>query len=332
MFRVLAALAVAMLLSACSPQSSGSTTDAAGGAGDYPSRPVHIVVGFGVGGPDTTARLLAAVLSEQTGQRFLVDNKPGSSGVIGADFVARAKPDGYTLLVAPASLTSLPSLHKQLPFDVLKSFTPISQIAESEASFFIVPPSLPVKTLQEFMAYARDPKHKVAYASTGIGTGSHLRMALFAAANKVPLLHVPFKSPGEAATAIMGGETQALFLTTTQALPLIKAGKVKALAYDFDTRAEFLPDVPTMTEGGAAPTHLDSGFHGMLAPAETPKPVVDYLEAQVRKAIATPDMQEKLKGLGLVPVGGSSAEFGALLATSVQDMGAAARAAGIEPR
>jgi tripartite-type tricarboxylate transporter receptor subunit TctC len=326
MFKVLAVIAVATLISACNPQ-AGRSVDSVDG---YPSRPVHIVVGFGVGGPDTTARLLAVALSEQTGQRFLVDNKPGSSGVIGADFVARAKPDGYTLLVAPASLTSLPALHKTLPFDVLKSFTPISQIAESEASFFIVPPTLPVKTLQEFMAYAQ--KNKVAYASTGIGTGSHLRMALFANANKVPMLHVPFKSPGEASTAIMGGETQALFLTTTQALPLIKSGKVKALAYDFPTRAEFLPDVPTMTEAGSAPTHLDSGFHGMLAPAGTPKPIVDFLEAEVRKAIATPQMQQRLKGLGLEPVGGSSAEFGQVLATSLQDMGAAARAAGIEPQ
>ena len=207
----------------------------------YPDRPVHIVVGFGVGGPDTTARLLAAQLTAQTGQRFLVDNKPGSSGVIGAEFVAKAAPDGYTLLVAPASLASLPSLQKKLPFDVLKSFTPVSQIAASEASFLVVPPSLPVKTLKDLIAYAKDPKNHVTYASTGIGTGSHLRMALFSSANGAPMLHVPFKSPGEAVVSVMGGETQALFMTTTQALPLIKAGKIRALAYDYPTRAAFLP-------------------------------------------------------------------------------------------
>ena len=298
----------------------------------YPDRPVHIVVGFGVGGPDTTARLLAAQLSAQSGQRFLVDNKPGSSGVIGAEFVAKSAPDGYTLLVAPASLASLQSLQKKLPFDVLRSFTPISQIAASEASFLVVPASLPAKTLKEFIAYARDPKNQVAFASTGIGTGSHLRMALFNSANGTHMLHVPFKSPGEAVVSVMGGETQALFLTTTQALPLIKAGKVRALAYDYPTRADFLPDVPTMTEAGSAPTHLDSGWHGVLAPANTPEPVVKWLEAEIRKAIATPEMKKRLSNLGLAPVGGTAAEFRQVLLNSVKDMGDAARAAGIQPR
>jgi tripartite-type tricarboxylate transporter receptor subunit TctC len=130
----------------------------------------------------------------------------------------------------------------------------------------------------------------------------------------------------------MGGETQALFLTTTQALPLIKAGKIRALAYDYPTRAEFLPNVPTMTEGGAAPTELDSGWHGLLAPANTPEPVVRWLETEVRKAIATPGMKQQLANLGLTPVGGSSAEFQQVLAKAVKDMGDAARAAGIKPQ
>jgi tripartite-type tricarboxylate transporter receptor subunit TctC len=323
MFRMLmAASAAAMFVSLCNPASAQT----------YPDRPVHIVIGFGVGGPDTTARLLAAQLTAQTGKRFLVDNKPGSSGVIGAEFVSKSPPDGYTLLVAPASLASLPSLQKTLPFDVLKSFTPISQIAASEASFLVIPPSLPVKNLKEFMAYAKDPNNHVTYASTGIGTGSHLRMALFASANGLSMTHVPFKSPGEAAVAVMGAETQALFLTTTQALPLIKAGKVRAIAYDYPTRAEFLPDVPTMTEGGAAPTDLDSGWHGMFAPANTPKPVVEWLETEVRKAIATPDMKQKLTGLGLIPVGSTSEEFAKVVANAVKGMGDASRAAGIQPQ
>lgn len=296
----------------------------------YPNRPVHIVVGFGVGGPDTTARLLAAQLSAQPGQRFLVDNKPGSSGVIGAEFVAKAPADGYTLLVAPASLASLPSLQKQLPFDLHKSFIPVSQVASSEASFFVVPPSLPVKNLKEFIAYAK--KNHVTYASSGIGTGSHLRMALFSSANKVPMVHVPFKSPGEALASVMGGETQASFMTTTQALPLIKAGKVKALAYDYPTRASFLPSLPTMAEAGSAPSELNSGWHGVFVPANTPEPVVKWLEAEVRKAVATSDMQSKLKNLGLIPVGSSSADFRQVFEKAIKDMANAARAAGMQPR
>jgi tripartite-type tricarboxylate transporter receptor subunit TctC len=323
MLRTLAAAAISLALTPLSHAASGQA---------YPARPVHIVVGFGVGGPDTTARLLAAQLSEQTGQRFLIDNKPGSSGVIGAAFVAKAAPDGYTLLVAPASLASLPSLRKKLPFDVLKSFTPVSQIAASEASFLVVPPSLPVKSLKELIAYARNPKNHVTYASTGIGTGSHLRMALFSSANRAPMVHVPFKSPGEAVVSVMGGETQALFITTTQALPLIKAGKVRALAYDFPTRAGFMPTVPTMTEAGSAPSEVDSGWHGLLAPANTPEQIVQWLETEVRKAIATPKMKQRLANLGLTPVGGSSAEYRQVLAKAVKGMGEAARAAGIQPQ
>ena len=302
-------------------------------AQDYPSRPVHFVVGFGAGGPDTTARILAAQLAAQTGgKRFLVENKPGSSGQIGAEFVARAVPDGYTLLVTTASIASLPSLQKRLPFDVIKSFTPISQIASSEASFLLVNPNLPVKTLQDLMAYGRDSKNKLTYASTGIGTGSHLRMALFAKANNVPMLHVPFKSPGEAAVSVIGGETNALFLTSTAALPLIKAGKARALAYDYPTRADFMPDVPTMKEGGSAPTDLDSGWHGIMGPANLPEPVFKWLETEIRKALAVPEVREKLINLGLSPVGSSSEEFGKTLEAAVKSMGDAARAAGIEPR
>jgi tripartite-type tricarboxylate transporter receptor subunit TctC len=325
MFRLLTAAAIS--LAALTAASCGPAPKAA-----YPSRPVHLVVGFGVGGPDTTARLLAAELSKQTGQRFIVDNKPGSSGVIGAEFVAKSAPDGYTLLVAPASLASLPSLKKELPFNVLTGFKPVSQIGASEASFLVVPPTSRAKTLQDLIAEAKAPTGHVTYASTGIGTGSHLRMALFSAANGAPMQHVPFKSPGEAVVSIMGGETQALFLTTTQALPLIKAGKIRALAYDYPTRASFLPDVPTMTEAGAAPTNLDSGWHGLLAPAGTPDEVVDYLEAEVRKAVATPEMQARIRALGLTPVGGSSEQFAQVLAEAVKGMGEAARAAGIEPQ
>jgi tripartite-type tricarboxylate transporter receptor subunit TctC len=301
-------------------------------AEDYPDRPVHIVVGYGAGGPDTTARLLAAQLTAQTGKRFLVDNKPGSSGVIGAEFVAKSRPDGYTLLVAASSLASLPSLQKKPPFDVLKSFAPISQVAEPEASFLVVAPALPVRTLKEFVAYARDPKNRVAYASTGIGTGAHLRMALFASANRLTMLHAPFKGGGEALVSVMGNQTQALFLPTTQALPLIKAGKVRALAYDYAARNPLAPEVPTMAEAGAAPTQFGAGWHGLLAPAGVPRPVQLWLEAQARKAVATPSVREKLESLGLVPVGGSSEAFAAVLATSVREQAAAARAAGIKPQ
>ena len=296
----------------------------------YPDRPVTIVVGFGPGGPDTNARLLAAQLGAQTGGTFVVENKPGATGLIGAETVAQAAPDGYTLLMSPASIASLPAMHKSLSFDPLEDFIPISLVSRSEASFLVASPSLPVDSLEELIAYAKD--NPVAYSSTGIGTGSHLRMALFADANDISLTHVPFKSPGEAVSSVMNGETQVQFITSSQALPFIQEGKIKALAFDSDTRAPFLPDVPTIVEAGAQPTNLDSGWNGLLAPAGTPPDVVAWLEHEISTALQTPEVQAQLEALGLQPVGSTSEEYRAALEKAVVSMGAAVEAAGIEPQ
>lgn len=294
----------------------------------YPARPVTIVVGFGPGGPDTSARLLAAQLSEQTGGTFVVENKPGAGSLIGTETVVRAEPDGYTLLMTSAALATLPALQKSLSFDPLTALIPVSLIARTEASFIVASPTLPVKTLEELLAYTKD--HPVAYASSGIGASSHLRMAVFAAANELQLKHIPFKSTGESMASVMNGETQLLFVTSSQALPYITEGKVNALAYDNDTRANFLPDVPTIIEAGALPTNLDAGWNGLLAPAGTPPEVIAWLESQVQIAIKDPEVQQTLIGLGLEPVGSTGAEFGEALKTTVASMAAAVKAAGIE--
>jgi tripartite-type tricarboxylate transporter receptor subunit TctC len=297
----------------------------------YPARPVRIIVGFGTGGPDTTARLLAAQLTTQIGQSFIVDNRPGASGIIGADIVAKAAPDGYTLMVAPNSFAINPSTHKKLPFDLIKDFAPISHISSSEAAFLVVNPSLPVRNLKELIAYARKPENKVSYGSPGIGTGLHLRSALFSAKSGASMVHVPYNGAGPAITALMGGEVQVMFVTSTAALPLIKSGKLHALAYDNPTRADFLPDVPTMAEAGAPATQLGSGWHGLFAPAKTPAAIVARLESEVRKAIALPEVRERFVKLGLTPVGSTSAEFRVIVANTVKSMAEAARTAGIQP-
>lgn len=297
----------------------------------YPARPVRIVVGFGTGGPDTTARLLAAQLTSQIGQAFVVDNRPGASGTIGADIAAKAAPDGYTLLVAPNSFAINPSTFKKLPFDVIKDFTPVSHISSSQAAFLVVHPSLPVQNLKELIAYARKPENKVSYGSPGIGSGIHLRSALFSAKTGAAMVHVPYKGAGPAITGLLGGEVQVMFVTTTAALPLIKSGKLRALAYDYPTRADFLPSVPTMVEAGAPATQVGSGWHGMFAPAKTPAAIVARLESEVRKAIAVPEVRERFVKLGLTPVGGTSAEFRTLVANTVKSMAEAVRAAGIQP-
>lgn len=302
----------------------------AAGAQNYPSKPVTIVVGFGQGGPDTNARLLAAQLAAQTGGNFVVENKPGATGMIGAETVARAAPDGYTLLMSPASIASLPAMHAGLSFDLQKDFVPISIVSRSEASFLVATNALPAKNLKELIALAKTKP--VAYSSTGIGTGSHLRMALFGQANGIKLNHIPFKSPGEALSSIINGETQIQFLTSSQALPYLKEGRIRALAFDSDKRPDFMPDVPTIVEAGAQPTNLDSGWNGLLAPKGTPPEVVAWLEKQVKIALQNPGLQTQLANLGLTPTGSTGAEFAVALKDAVASMGAAVQAAGIKQK
>jgi tripartite-type tricarboxylate transporter receptor subunit TctC len=297
----------------------------------YPARPVRIIVGFGTGGPDTTARIIAPQLAIQAGQPFVVDNRPGAAGIIGADVVSKAAPDGYTLLITPNSFAINPSMHKKLPFDAARDFTPVSHISSSEAAFLVVHPSVPAPNLKELIAYARKPENKVAYGSPGIGSGLHLRSALFSAKSGASMVHVPYKGAGPAIVALTAGEVQVMFVTVTAALPLIKAGKLRALAYDYSTRADFLPDIPTMTEAGAPPTSMGSGWHGLLAPAKTPAAIIARLESEVRKAVSAPEMQQQFRKLALIPVGSTSAEFRTLLADTFKSMNEAVRAAGIQP-
>jgi len=286
---------------------------ACGFAQAWPTRPVTLVVPFPPGGgTDTGARILAEQLTKKWGQPVLVDNKGGAAGQIGADFVAKAKPDGYTLLMGNIGTQAInPALYARLPYDPDKAFAPVSLVAELPLAMMIHP-AVPAKTVQEFVALAKSQPGQLSYSSSGAGGGPHLAAEMFKDATGTFVLHVPYRGGGPAVADLLAGHVQLGFMTVFEASSLVKAGKLRALAVTSDKRVAALPDVPTLAESGL-PGFNSISWIGILAPAATPRDVVDRIAADIRETVAREDVKERLVQLGAVPLTNSPAQFAAMI-------------------
>ncbi len=278
----------------------------------WPTKPVRVVVPFGGGGVgDVLMRPLADKLSKYNGHTFVIDNRPGAGGNIGAGIAARANADGYSLLFAPGSvLTMNPSLYTQMPFDA-ESFAPVSLLADM-AVLLVVHPKNPAKNVGELISAAKRDPGKLLFASPGAGSSLHLAIELFQRTAGVSLQHIAYKSGGEPVTSVLSGQTTGIFVNPPVVMSQIKAGTLRALAVAGATRLPQLPDVPTTAESGLAGFDVSSWF-GMVAPAKTPRAIVTQLNTQIAKALREPDLQQRLVEFGVRPIGGTPEEFDTFL-------------------
>ena len=268
----------------------------------WPSKPISLIVPFPAGGTtDVLARAVGLELSKSLGQPVIVESKPGAGSTLGADYVAKAKPDGYTLLMGAVHHTIATSVYKKLPYDFQKDMAPVTTVA-LVPNVLVVNPNVPAKNVKELLALAKAEPGKLTYGSNGNGTGQHLIGAQFEGMGGVQLLHVPYKGSGPLTTDLLGGQITMSFDTVTPVLSHIKAGKLRVLAVTTIKRSRALPDVPTLDESGLKGFDLGTWF-GVLAPAATPRDIVTRLNAEIVKIINSPDFKKKMDDIGAEPIG-----------------------------
>jgi tripartite-type tricarboxylate transporter receptor subunit TctC len=278
-------------------------------AQSYPAKPIKIVVPYTPGGfNDTLGRTLAAKFTQDWGQPAIVENKPGANTLIGSDYVAKSAPDGYTLLVVAFPFAVTPSLIKSMPYDTVKDFAPVALAAQSP-NLLVVNPALPVKSVADLIAMAKAKPDSMSYGSTGNGSSNHISMELFKSLAGVRIVHIPYKGSAPAVADLLGGQIQVMFDNAPNVLPQVKAGRLRALAQTGATRSPIAPDLPTLVEAGVAGYELTVWF-GLVAPAGTPREVIQKLNAEVLKILAMPDVRERFLTQGVEPLGSTPEQFG----------------------
>ena len=295
----------------------------------YPSRPVRIVVGFQAGGgTDIAARVIAQKLADALGVTFIVDNRPGAAGNIGADIVAKSNADGYTILMANSTI-AIPSLSVKLPFNVKKDFAPVSNIALGP-SVLLVNPSLPVTDVKGLVALAKAKPRTLIYGSGGLGNVTHLAMELLVSMTGIEMTHIPYKGAAPSVVGLLSGEVQLLFAGIPGVLAQISAGKVRALGVSISQRSPALPNVPTIAEAGL-PGYYAASWYGLMVPAGTPDSTIDILAKQIGTIMRVPEVKEKMLAQGFEPVGDTPAQFGKFISEEILRWEQVVKRAGIKP-
>jgi tripartite-type tricarboxylate transporter receptor subunit TctC len=295
----------------------------------YPTRPVRLIVGFAPGGGnDIMARLIGQRLSERLGQQFVVENRPGAGTNIAAEAVVNASPDGYTLLLASLPNASNATLYDKLNFNFIRDIAPVAAIARN--TFAIeVNPSVPVKTVPEFIAYAKVDSGKLNMASGGVGSGNHIFGELFKMMTGVNLVHVPYRGAGPALVDLLGGQVQVMFASISSSIEYVRAGRLRVLAVTTSTRSPVLPDIPTVAE--FVPGYEASFWTGIGAPRDTPVETIEKLNQGINAVLADSQMKVRLAGLDATALPGSPADFGKLIAEETEKWGKVVKFAGIKP-
>jgi tripartite-type tricarboxylate transporter receptor subunit TctC len=303
----------------------------AANAQTYPTKPIRIVVPFAPGGPtDVHSRWAGQQLNAAFGQPVVVDNRGGAGGLIGTDIVAKSASDGYTLVGGnPGPLTIAPSVHRKLPYDPIRDFAPITLIARS-ASTICVNPNFPAKTLQEFIALAKSKPGQINYGAPGVGTVGHFALEYFAALAGIKLNMIPYKGAAVYVIDLMGGNLDMAQVQIAQAKPLVQQGKLRTLAQTGTKRSPLLPDVPTAEEAGVK-GYVSYNWNGILAPAGTPRAIIDRIHAVLSKPLHTPETRQQLEGLGFEVAGEGPAEYAAFLKEETARWAKVGKMAGIKP-